>query len=109
MKGVSEISGLRSIKSMHSSSKRSIPRVQSSAYLDLYMLRKEKDRLEKEIYILDKRKNETQKRLDDLNKEMEKLQKAETGRKESAANDPCLKLAGAADAGKEWKTMKLKY
>ena len=105
MKGVSEISGLRSIKSMHSSSKRSIPRVQSSAYLDLYMLRKEKDRLEKEIYILDKRKNETQKRLDDVNKGMEKLQKAETGKKERPTNE----FEKPADAGKEWKTMSLKY
>ena len=52
MKGVSEISGLQSIKSMHSGGKRSIPRAQSSAYLDLYMLRKEKDRLEKDIYCL---------------------------------------------------------
>jgi len=105
MKGVSEIGGLRGIKSMHSGNKRSIPRVQSSAYLDLYMLRKEKDRLEKEIYILDKRKNETQKKLDDVNKEMEKLQKAEPGRKESAAKE----FEKPSDAGKEWNTMKLKY
>lgn len=77
MKSVSEISGLRSIKSMHSSGKRSIPRVQSSTYLDLYMLRKEKDRLEKEIYILDKRKKDILKKLDEVNKEMDKLQKVE--------------------------------
>jgi len=105
MKSVSEIGGLRSIKSMHSSNKRSIPRMQSSAYLDLYMLRKEKDRLEKEIYILDKRKNETQKILDDVNKEMEKLQKAEPAKKERAANE----FEKPADAGKDWKTMPLKY
>jgi len=103
MKGVSEISGLRSIKSMHSSSKRSIPRVQSSAYLDLYMLRKEKDRLEKEIYILDKRKKDVQKKLDDVNGQMDKLQKAETGRKESVAKE------FEKPVGKEWKTMSLKY
>jgi len=79
--------------------------VQSSVHLDLYILHKEKDRLEKEIYILDKRKNETQKKLDDVNKEMEKLQKAETGRKESVANE----FEKPADAGKEWKTMSLSY
>jgi len=103
MKGVSEISGLRSIKSMHSSGKRSIPRVQSSAYLDLYMMRKEKDRLEKEIYILDKRKKDIQKKLDEINKEMEKLQKAEPGRKESVAKE------FEKPSEKEWKTMSLKY
>lgn len=103
MKGVSEISGLRSIRSMHSSGKRSIPKVQSSAYLDLYMLRKEKDRLEKEIYILDKRKKDTQKRLDDINKEMDKLQKAEAERKERVLQE------FEKPSEKEWKTMKLKY
>lgn len=103
MKGVSEISGLRSIKSMHSSSKRSIPRVQSSAYLDLYMLRKEKDRLEKEIYILEKRRKDIQKRLDGINEDMDKLQKAETERKERATGEI------AKPSEKEWKTMSLKY
>lgn len=103
MKGVSEISGLRSIKSMRSSSKRSIPRVQSSAYLDLYMLRKEKDRLEKEIYILDKRKIETQKKLNDVNKQMDKLLKAEPERKEGVSQE--VKKPKES----EWKTMTLKY
>ncbi len=103
MKGVSEISGLRSVKSMHSTGKRSIPRVESSAYLDLYMLKKEKDRLEKEIYILDKRNKDTQKKLDDINKEMDKLQKAEAGRKEKVLQE------FEKPSEKEWKTMKLKY
>jgi predicted nucleic acid-binding Zn-ribbon protein len=67
------------------------------------MLRKEKDRLEKEIYILDKRKNETQKRLDDVNKGMEKLQKAEIGRKEKVTKE------FEKPSEKEWKTMSLKY
>ena len=103
MKGVSEISGLRSIKSMRSSSKRSIPRVQRSAYLDLYMLRKKKDRLEKEIYILDKRKIETQKKLNDVNKQMDKLLKAEPERKEGVSQEV------KKPSGKDWKTMTLKY
>ena len=103
MRGVSVISGLRSIRSMHSAGKRSIPRVQSSAYLDLYMLRKEKDRLEKEIYILDKRKKEGQKKLDDVNKQMDKLQKAEGETKESVSQGV------KKPSGKDWKTMTLKY
>lgn len=103
MKGVSEISGLRSIRSMHSSGKRSIPRAQSSAYLDLYMLRKEKDRLEKELYILDKRTKDIQKKLDDLNKQMEKLQKQEVERKQSVGKE------FKKPTEKDWKTMDLKY
>jgi len=103
MRGVSEISGLRSIRSMHGTGKRSIPRVQSSAYLDLYILRKEKDRLEKDIYILDKRKKDIQKRLDDINKHIEKLQKAEAERKESVTKE------FKKPSEKDWKTMPLKY
>ena len=103
MKGVSEISGLRSIKSMHSSGKRSIPRVQSSAYLDLYMLRKEKDRLEKEVYILDKRKKGMQKRLNEIDVEMERLEKAEA---KSRQDNP---QGFKKPSGKDWKTMPLKY
>jgi uncharacterized membrane protein YgaE (UPF0421/DUF939 family) len=103
VRGATEISGLRDIRTMHSSKKRSIPRVQSSAYLDLYMLRKEKDRLEKEVYILDKRKNGIQKRLDEINTEMEKLEKAEAMRRE--ANPEGLKKSSR----RGWKTMTLRY
>ena len=103
MKGVSEISGLQSIKSMHSGGKRSIPRAQSSAYLDLYMLRKEKDRLEKDIYILDKRKKDVQKKLDEVNKQMDKLQKSATEGNERLS--PEVKKP----SGKDWKTMPLAY
>jgi len=103
MKGVSEISGLRSIRSVHSTGKRCVPRVQSSAYLDLFILKKQKDRLEKEVYILDKRKKDIQKRIDEINKEMGKLQKAETERKKKVSQRV------KKPSGKDWKTMPLKY
>ena len=48
MRGLQQISSLRNIKSIHSVGARSIPKVQRSSYLELYMLRREKDRLEKE-------------------------------------------------------------
>jgi predicted nucleic acid-binding Zn-ribbon protein len=67
------------------------------------MLRKEKDRLEKEIYILDKRKKDIQKKLDDVNKQMEKLQRLEAERKEKVTKE------FRQPSGKEWKTMSLKY
>lgn len=103
VRGVTELSGLREIRSMHSSRKRSIPRVQSSAYLDLYMLRKEKDRLEKEVYILDKRKKGMQKRLDEIDAEMKKLEEAEA--KGRQTNPQGFKKPPE----KDWKTMPLKY
>lgn len=103
VRSVTEISGLRNIKTMFSSKRRSIPRVQSSAYLDLYMLQKEKDRLEKEIFILEKRKNSIQKRLDEINTEIDKLVKAESTKREV---DP---ESFKKPLEKDWKTMTLRY
>lgn len=103
VRGATELSGLREIRTMHSSKKRSIPRVQSSTYLDLYMLRKEKDRLEKEMCNLDKRRKSIQKRLDEINAEMDKLQKAEP-RKPKGNPESFEK-----PSGKDWKTMALNY
>ncbi|MCX6340102.1 MAG: hypothetical protein NTX71_09335 [Candidatus Aureabacteria bacterium] len=103
VRGVTELSGLREVRTLHSAKKRSIPRVQSSTYLDLYMLKKEKDRLEKETYILDKRKKSMQKRIDEINAEMKKLEEAEPRR--SQADPGGFKKPPS----KDWKTMHLKY
>jgi len=67
--------GVRDIKSIHSVGARSIPKVQRSSYLELYMLRREKDRLEKEIFALDKRRNAASRQLNSINNRIEKLQK----------------------------------
>jgi len=102
-RGSTELSGLRDIKTMLRSKKRSLPRVQSSAYLDLYMLRKEKDRLEKEIYIMEKRKEAIEKRLDEINTEMDKLVKAEAVKQQANPEE------SKRSSEKNWKTMSLKY
>jgi len=103
VRGVTELSGLRDIRTMHSTKKRSIPQLQSSTYLDLYMLRKEKDRLEKEVYILDKRKKGIQKRLDEIIIEMDKLEKAKPIRRK------VNRERFEKPSGKEWRTIPLKY
>jgi hypothetical protein len=103
VRSATELSGLREIRTMHSSKKRSIPRVQSSAHLDLYMLRKEKDRLEKEVCILDKRRKGIQKRLDEISAEMERLEKTEARRTEANLEK------STKPSGKDWKTMALNY
>lgn len=74
MKGIQQVIGVRDIKSIHSIGARSVPKAQRSAYLELYMHRREKDRLEKEIFVLDKRRNTAQRLLDSINKRIEKLQ-----------------------------------
>lgn len=103
VRGYTELSGLRDIRTMHSAKKRLIPRVQSSAYLDLYMLNKEKDRLEKEFYILEKREKNIQKRLDEINTEMDMLKKAEALKRQTTPE------GFKKPSEKEWKTMPLKY
>lgn len=103
VRGATELSGLRDIKTVHSSKKRSLLRVQSSAYLDLYMLQKEKDRLKKELYILNKRKKNIRKKLDETNTEMEKVKNTEERREEA---DP---EGFKKTIEKDWKTMSIKY
>lgn len=76
IRGVTDVSGLRDIRSLHTSGRRSIPRVQSSAYLDLYMLQKAKDRLEKEAALLIKRGQAIEKRLSEIRKQMDSLQRS---------------------------------
>ncbi|MDO9575864.1 MAG: hypothetical protein Q7J55_04990 [bacterium] len=110
VRGVTELSGLGEIRTMHSSKKRSIPRVQSSAYLDLYMLGKEKDRLEKEMFILEKRKTSIQKRLDEIAVEMKKLEEEEgIARSNTNPNSAERTYTLGNVVKKEWKKMVLNY
>lgn len=106
MKVVTDISGLRDIRSMHSTGQRSIPRVQSSAYLDLYMLRKEKERLEKEESLLEKRKHGIQKRLKELQRQMEALEKSAQADGSKSTSDKAEKKDPSE---RKWKTMALNY
>ncbi|MEW6003229.1 MAG: hypothetical protein AB1638_11380 [Nitrospirota bacterium] len=75
MREIQRMPGIRDMKSVHSIGARSIPKVQRSSYLELYMLRREKDRLEKEIFAIDKRRSAAYKQLDSIDKRIEKLQK----------------------------------
>jgi hypothetical protein len=106
MRGVTDISGLRDIRSMHST-RRSIPRFKNSAFLDLYLLQKEKERLEKEAALLAKRSQGIQKRLSDIQRQTESLERSAQsdrpdngGEKAAEPNSP---------AKRKWKTFALNY
>jgi hypothetical protein len=75
MKALHELATIRNIRSMHSIGARSVPKAQRSPYLDLYTLKKEKDRLEEEASILEKKMKITARLLNDVNKLIVKLQK----------------------------------
>jgi len=75
MRGIQQMHGLKDIKSISSIGARAIPKVQRSSYLELYILRREKDRLTKEIFMLDKRRGTSDRLLNSINKRIKKLQR----------------------------------
>ena len=114
MKDVDGLRGLHAVRTMQSSKKRSIPRIQSSAYLDLFMLQKEKDRLVKENDRLLMKMEQTNKRIEEINADINKLQEAEItttqaktdiGFKKYNFTQSTPKQGGK----KEWKKMSLDY
>ena len=110
MRDVNTLGGLHVIRTMLSAKKRSIPRVQSSAYLDLYMLNKEKERLLKESERLGLRDTTIKKRLEDIDAEMNKLQKAETAVKANGNENFSERTFTQKDrVQREWKKMPLSY
>ena len=106
MRGVTDITGLRDIRSHRSISRRSIPRFQSSAYLELYMLGKERDLLEKELTLLEKRRKGIVKRLSDIQKEMERLERLAQSER---PNNGVKKAAEPSGPTKKWKTFSMNY
>lgn len=75
MKTMQQLPNLSNIKSVRSVGATSIPKVKRPSYLELYVLGKEKDRLEEELAVMNKRKNTVKKNLTGVNKQIEKLQK----------------------------------
>ena len=74
MKSIQQLPSLGDIKSVHSIGARSIPKVQRSSHLELYVLEREKDRLEKEIFALNKRTSRAKRQLDSTYLRIKKLQ-----------------------------------
>lgn len=91
---------------MHTSGRRSIPRVQTSAHLDLYMLEKERERLEKEAALLAKRNQGIQKRLREIRKQMEGLE--QLAQTQSLGNGG-KHVTERARLAKKWKSFSVHY
>ena len=110
MKDVNSLKGIHGVGTMQSRKKRSIPRVQSSTYLDLYMLDKEKERLLKEDGKLSMRKDGIRKRLEEIEHETSRIQDAESITKAAkSTNSSGRAFAQTNGAKKEFKTMALTY
>lgn len=111
MRDVNSLPGLHKLRTMFSVKKRSIPRIQSSTYLDLYMLNKEKERLLKEDERLCRRKDAIKKRMEEIDLEMNKPQEVPQGRIKDSGNISLSENAFTQGNGvkKEWKKMPLSY
>jgi len=105
-----DLRGLRNIRSMRSSGKNSIPKNQSSAYLDLYMLNIEKRRLLKEDENLSIRKDTIRKRLEEIKLQMDSLQevKAIVEATENVGSSGGT-FTQKDELKKDWKKMPLNY
>ncbi len=107
MKGMADLRGLRDIRSVPSTGRRSIPRIQSSAYLDLYVLQREKERLEKEAALLAKRHQVIRKRLSEIARQVEGLERS--AQSECPGNGRRKAAEPHEPTKKQWKTFALKY
>jgi len=110
MKDVNSLKGIHGAGTMQSRKKRSIPRVQSSTYLDLYMLDKEKERLLKEDKKLSMRKGDILRRLEEIEHEMSRMQKGKAAPQATTdATFPQCTSTQVNGSKKEFKTMALSY
>jgi hypothetical protein len=103
VRGVTEIKGLSETRTLQGSKKRSMPRSQNATYLGIFILGKERDRLEKEMFIIDKRKMNMQRRLDEIAVEIKKLKEEEIRGKRATPGAP------KSHHKKGWKTMAMTY
>ncbi|MBI1747084.1 MAG: hypothetical protein HYR55_10910 [Acidobacteria bacterium] len=108
MKVARVIGGLRDIKSMGLSYKRSIPRAASSAYLKLYMMQKEKDRLDNEVVLLDRRRLGIYKKLVYIQQQMQELEVLAHGEATGPVNMAVTEIQKPSE-DKKWRKMPLNY
>ena len=101
MKRIQQLLGFKDIKGLHTVGLSAIPKKQRSTYLDLYVLIKEKERLEKEIFVLDKRKKTANRQLSAIEKRIE-------GLKQEMQFGEVTKIP-RGESKKAFKTMSIKY
>lgn len=102
MNGVDTLRGVHGIRTMGSSKKRSISRVQSSTYLDLYMMEMEETRLVKECKRQEIRHSQIKQRLQEIAEYREKAQ-------QSTVDKTTVQVVSEVVAPKTWKKVSMSY
>jgi len=108
MRDVDTLKGIHGVKTMAGTKRRSIPHAQSSAYLDMYMMDKEKERLEKELQRLEMRHGQIKTRLLDIARFREQTHKSAV-QTEGASGIIREQEEEEGKAPKDWKKMSLHY
>jgi predicted nucleic acid-binding Zn-ribbon protein len=108
MKSINEVtSSIRDIRTPREANLHAAPKAgNSSAYLDLFMLNKEKEKLTKEEANLEKRKTQIHKRLQEIEKQVKRCEELLANRDEPKAK----KAKEPAVTTKEgWRKMPISY
>jgi chromosome segregation ATPase len=108
-KSTSELRGLRDVRTMSGSRKRSIPNTRESTYLRLYMLRMENDRLSQEYASVEKRRLGLKRRLDDIRREIDLLAESETRVEQSPGGDSSVTAATHCAGRTSRSSMPIRY
>ena len=97
--------GIELMRTMKTQGARSIPLSHTDSYLDLYILRKERDRLEQELAEGKRRTEKARNRLEEVRLRIDKLQEDQDGGENRKPQEP-----GRVDKPKkDWKVMNIRY
>lgn len=99
--------GVENMRTMRNGGLRSIPKGQNDNYLEMYVLSKGKELLEREIAHSWKRRERAVKMLEELGARMKELESAssQTESEEGKTNE----VASVDNGGKIWKVMNIDY
>ncbi|MDD5597323.1 MAG: hypothetical protein PHV82_05230 [Victivallaceae bacterium] len=103
MKDVDTLKGLHGIKTLASTKRRSISHTQASPYIDMYMMDKEKERLEKELLRVEMRYKQIMERLQEIGRTREKIHL------DAVRSDVVKTDEDSKSKPKDWKKMSMKY
>lgn len=115
MGDVTELKGLSDLRTALTTRVHSKPPQKGTAHLDLYLLSKEKQRLEKELAHLERRQRRIQEHLSEIRQAMGTLE--QEAERERSSEDPATDIGGgekqtapASQYGpRQWKKMTLNY
>ena len=109
MRGLTDVNGLRDIRGMRSAGRLSILQGQGRVHLDLYMLRTEEERLEREAALVARRSRAISKRLEEIQERVRALGPPPEPGRASGDGHRAAEPGGEGKGRRPWKTFALRY